>query len=77
MALCELIKGDQFIKKSNNNIWVVADDKTMVTRFLFVFVPSASDFAQVYSTASKCNTTHLAFEQEVRACITKTWGNGE
>ena len=76
MALCELIKGDQFIKK-NNNIWVVADDKTMVTRFLFVFVPGASDFAQVYSTASQCNTTNSGFEQEVRDCITKTWGSGE
>jgi poly [ADP-ribose] polymerase 6/8 len=38
MALCELIKGNQFIKK-NGDIWVVPDDMTMVTseNFLRIF----------------------------------------
>ena len=53
MALCEMIKGDKFIKK-NGNIWVIPDDKTMVTRFLFVFVPGAANFnKEVFAKASK------------------------
>jgi hypothetical protein len=80
MALCELIKGDKFIKK-NNDIWVVPDDRTMVTRFLFVFAPGASDFQQVYAQANQCrthnNTTgcNVSFEKEIRECIQMTWGH--
>ena len=73
MALCELIKGDEFIKK-NGDIWVIPDDTTMVTRFLFVFVPGASDFAAVHASASKCRTVDAGFEKEIRDCISMTWG---
>ena len=69
----QLIKGDEFIKK-NGDIWVIPDDTTMVTRFLFVFVPGASDFAAVHASASKCRTVDAGFEKEIRDCISMTWG---
>ena len=78
MALCELIQGNQFIKK-NNDIWVVPDDRTMVTRFLSVFVPGSTNFQTVFTQASSCRTWGNGakeFEKEIRDCIERTWGGG-
>ena len=59
----------------------IPDDRTMVTRFLFVFAPGAPDFQQLYAQANKCrtynNTTgrNISFKKEIRECIQMTWGH--
>jgi len=48
--LISFFSGDTFIKKtSNKGIWVIPDDKNMVTRFLFVFTPSAAHFPKAFA----------------------------
>ena len=72
MALCEIV--GHGIQKNRNNIWVVPNEKHVVTRFLFVFVSDSSDFGASLAKARQCVSTNAAFVKTVRETISKTWG---
>ena len=64
MALCEIIDTDI---RRHGNIWVVPNDKHVIVRFLFVFVPTSSGFAEDFKEANRCNTTNASFRDEIIA----------
>ena len=67
MALCEIINKD--IKK-NGDIWVVRDERYVITRFLFAF--SAGDRGAL-AAAQRCRTDADAFIAEIQQSIAAAW----
>lgn len=63
LALCEIVDDGNCSK--SGDVWVVRNDKHIVTRFLFAFVPSTADFDRVYRSACGCRTTEVGFRDEL------------
>lgn len=64
MALCEVINDG--LTRKNGYIWVVPNEKNVIIRFLFVFVPSLPGFPEAFRAASSCKTTDGPFDREIR-----------
>lgn len=74
MALCEVI--DSNAVRKNGDIWVVPNEKHVIPRFLFVFVPSMRNFQEVLKTAAGCNTNNGGFDTDIRALCGQVLGTG-
>ena len=74
MALCEIV--DTEIKRKGD-IWVVQNERHVVTRFLFVFVFDSAGTSNSVSKAKACDTRDREFDTCIRETIQETWGDGE